>query len=110
VSKHVLSPQLVDAISQSTQVVWANCDSQNGLLGRSDVKLHTAVGLPVAVDSEGNMCVVVMFSPKTINSNNESMEYLHSIFSFATANMGGIMPVIKAPDMVMLEVRRRRTN
>jgi len=67
VSKHVLSPQLVDAISQSTQVVWANCDSKNGLLGRSDVKLHTAVGLPVAVDSEGNMCVVVMFSPKSIN-------------------------------------------
>lgn len=96
VDKHVLSPQLVDAISQSTQVVWANCDSHNGLLGRSDVKLHTAVGLPVAVDALGNMCVVVMYSPKNINSNDEAIDYLQTIFNFATSNMGGILPLLKS--------------
>ncbi|GMH89381.1 hypothetical protein TrST_g2311 [Triparma strigata] len=94
VSKHVLSPQLVDAISSSTQVVWSTCTSTNGLLGRSDMKLHTAVGMPVAVDSSGNMCVVVMFGAGRMESNVERMEYLQSIFNFASDNMGGCMPLI----------------
>mmetsp|Transcript_18737 Transcript_18737/g.38382 ORF Transcript_18737/g.38382 Transcript_18737/m.38382 type:complete len:947 (-) Transcript_18737:127-2967(-) len=96
VSKHVLSPQLVDAISKSTQVVWSTCTSANGLLGRSDMKLQTAVGMPVAMDAEGNMCVVVMFSPRNLESNAERMEYLQSIYSFASKNMGGSMPMVKA--------------
>ncbi|GMH83885.1 hypothetical protein TL16_g09747 [Triparma laevis f. inornata] len=98
VSKHILSPQLVDAISASTQVVWSTSTSLNGLLGRSDMKLHTAVGMPVAVDSEGNMCVVVMYGAERMESNGERMEYLQSIFSFASENMGGCMPLIKNED------------
>jgi hypothetical protein len=94
VAKHVLSPQLVDAIAKSTQVIWANCQDSNGLLGRSDMKLQTAVGLPVAVDSDGNMCVVLMFSPRNLESSKDSMEYLQAIFKFASGNMGALLPVL----------------
>lgn len=44
--KHVLSPMLVNAIAKNAQVVWANCQKKEGLLGRSDMRLQTAVGMP----------------------------------------------------------------
>jgi hypothetical protein len=84
--KHKLSPQLVDAISKSAQVVWANTQREEGLLGRSDMRLQTAVGMPVAVDADGNMCVVVMFSPENLESTDEAMEYLRFLSSSATSS------------------------
>lgn len=84
--EHVLSPLLVDAISKTAQVVWANTKKQEGLLGRSDIRLSTAVGMPVAVDNNGNMCVVVMFSPNNIQSTDDAMEYLQSISLSATSS------------------------
>jgi hypothetical protein len=84
--KHVLSPLLVDAISRTAQVVWSHTRKQEGLLGRSDIRLQTAVGMPVAVDGNGNMCVVVMFSPNNIQSTDDAMEYLQSISRSATSS------------------------
>jgi hypothetical protein len=83
--KHVLSPLLVDAISRTAQVVWAHTKKQEGLIGRSDIRLQTAVGMPVAVDGSGNMCVVVMFSPNNIQSTDDAIEYLQSISKGATS-------------------------
>ncbi len=83
--KHVLSPLLVDAISKTAQVVWAHTKKREGLLGRSDMRLQTAVGMPVAVDGSGNMCVVVMFSPNNISSTDDALEYLQSISRSATS-------------------------
>ncbi|KAG7361257.1 hypothetical protein IV203_036357 [Nitzschia inconspicua] len=84
--KHVLSPTLVDAISKTAQVVWAHTRKSEGLTGRSEMRLQTAVGMPVAVDREGNMCVVVMFSPNNISSTDDAMEYLQSISRSATSS------------------------
>mmetsp|Transcript_24572 Transcript_24572/g.56223 ORF Transcript_24572/g.56223 Transcript_24572/m.56223 type:complete len:919 (+) Transcript_24572:629-3385(+) len=97
---HVLSPKLIDAVGSSTQVVWANCQKQEGLLGRSDMRLQTAVGLPVLNDKEGNMCVVVMFSPNIIYSNDEFVAYLQSICrSAASVSIECLLPVLKTdPD------------
>lgn len=76
----------MEAIANTTQVVWANSKKQEGLTGRSDIKLQTAVGMPVAVDSKGNMCVVVMFSPHNILSTDDAMEYLQSLSLSATSS------------------------
>lgn len=84
--KHVLSPIMVDAISKTAQVVWAHTRKSEGLTGRSDIRLQTAVGMPVAVDREGNMCVVVMFSPNNIQSTDDALEYLQSISRGATSS------------------------
>jgi hypothetical protein len=84
--KHVLSPTLVDAISKTAQVVWAHTKKTEGLTGRSDIRLQTAVGMPVAVDRDGNMCVVVMFSPNNIQSTDNALEYLQSISRSATSS------------------------
>lgn len=84
--KHVLSPQLVNAISNTSQVLWANSQTHEGLLGRSDLPLQTAVGMPVAVDGNGNMCVVVMFSPENLQNTDDAMEYLQFISKAATSS------------------------
>lgn len=86
IQKHVLSPQLVNAISNTAQVLWANSQQTGGLLGKSDVRLQTAVGMPVAVDGNGNMCVVVMFSPNHIKNTDDAMEYLQFISKSATSS------------------------
>lgn len=94
-NEHVLSPRLVDAISSSAEVVWANCQRREGLLGKSDVRLQTAVGMPVAMDADGNMCVVVMFSPNNVQSSDEAMEYLQYISrSAASSTIPCLLPVI----------------
>jgi hypothetical protein len=88
-----LSPRLVEAIAKTTQVVWANSRKQEGLIGRSDIRLQTAVGMPVAVDDLGNMCIVVMFSPNNICSSDDAMEYLQSISRCATtSSIPGLLP------------------
>lgn len=95
--KHVLSPQFVNAISATAQVLWANSQKSEGLLGRSDVRLQTAVGMPVAVDANGNMCVVVMFSPNVIRNTDEKMEYLQFISRSATSSsIPCLLPVFDA--------------
>lgn len=83
--KHVLSPTLVEAISKKAQVIWAHTRKSEGLTGRSDIRLQTAVGMPVAVDRDGNMCVVVMFSPNNIQSTDDALEYLQNISRSATS-------------------------
>ncbi|KAL7555349.1 hypothetical protein ACA910_001386 [Epithemia clementina (nom. ined.)] len=104
--QHVLSPRLVDAISRTCQVVWATTKKQEGLIGRSDIRLQTAVGMPVAMDRHGNMCVVVMFSPNNVQSTDDAMEYLHSISQSATSSsIPCLLPVFDSPAVgVMKEI------
>jgi hypothetical protein len=105
--KHVLSPQLVNAISSSAQVLWATSQKREGLLGRSDVRLQTAVGMPVAVDAKGNMCVVVMFSPNQIRNTDDAMEYLQFISQSATSsNIPCLLPVFNNTMRVPVAAKR----
>lgn len=97
--EHVLSPRLVDAISKTAQVVWANTKKQEGLTGRSDIRLQTAVGMPVATDAAGNMCIVVMFSPNNIQSTDDAMEYLNSITHSATSSAIPCLLPVFDPDV-----------
>lgn len=102
-NEHVLSPRLVEAISSTAQVVWANCHKSEGLTGRSDMPLQTAVGMPVAVDANGNMCVVVMFSPKSVHSTDEAMEYLQFISKSATSSsIPCLLPVVDTEKHALL--------
>lgn len=96
--EHVLSPRIVEAVTHSTQVVWANCQKSEGLLGRSDIKLQTAIGMPVGVDESGNVWVVVMFSPKNVESTSDAIDYLQYISrSAASTSIPCLLPVVGEP-------------
>ena len=92
--EHVLSPRIVEAVTRTTQVVWANCQKSEGLLGRSDMKLQTAIGMPVGVDESGNVWVVVMFSPNNVESTSDAIDYLQYISrSAASTSIPCLLPV-----------------
>jgi hypothetical protein len=56
--------------------------------------------MPVAVDSEGNMCIVVMFSPENLESTGEAMEYLQFLSSSATSSsIPCLLPVFDSNTM-----------
>ena len=108
IQKHVLSPNLVNAIANTAQVVWANCQEREGLLGRSDMRLQTAVGMPVAMDTEGNMCIVVMFSPNNVQSNTDAVEYLKCLSEGATStSIPCLLPVMDS-ETKKLEYNQKR--
>ena len=99
--EHVLSPRIVEAVTHSTQVVWANCQRSEGLLGRSDVRLQTAIGMPVGVDEFGNVWVVVMFSPMNVESSADAIDYLKYISrSAATTRIPCLLPVWGGAEMM----------
>ena len=101
--KHALSPRLVDAVTNTAQVVWANCQRREGLLGRSDMRLQTAVGMPVAMDPDGNMCIVVMFSANNVLSSDQAMEYLQNISkSAASKSIPCLLPVISFINSIVM--------
>ncbi|GAX21000.1 hypothetical protein FisN_1Lh333 [Fistulifera solaris] len=111
VSEHVLSPRLVNAISSTAQVVWATTKKQEGLTGRSDVVLQTAVGMPVAVDANGNMCVVVMFSPNNIQSTEDSLDFLRSLSqSAATTSIPCLLPAFDPVQTGMRQIGPSTVN
>ena len=97
--EHVLSPRIVEAVTKTAQIVWANCQlkQQNvGLLGRSDIKLQTAIGMPVGMDDAGHVWVVVMFSPKNIQSSSDAIEYLQYIGrSAGSSSIPCLLPVVR---------------
>jgi len=94
---HALSPLLVNAVADSSQIIWAHCQNvKDGLPKRTDILFQTAVGVPVAKDAEGNMFIVIMFSPNNISSNKEAVEYLQYIGTFATSTtIPCLLPVVK---------------
>ncbi|KAL7548391.1 hypothetical protein ACHAWF_013071 [Thalassiosira exigua] len=97
--EHVLSPRIVEAVTHSTQVVWANCQKTEGLLGRSDIRLQTAIGMPVGVDEGGNVWVVVMFSPKNVESTADAIDYLQYVSrSAASTSIPCLLPVVGDAD------------
>lgn len=109
--KHVLSPTMVEAISKTAQVVWAHTRKSEGLTGRSDIRLQTAVGMPVAVDRDGNMCVVVMFSPNTIQSTDDALEYLQSISRSATStSIPALLPAFDPKQGLLALPHHQSTN
>lgn len=46
-------------------MVWANTPVQEGLLGRSDLPLRTAVGAPI-YSLGRELCVLILFSPSVV--------------------------------------------
>ncbi|CAM9935391.1 unnamed protein product, partial [Ectocarpus sp. 12 AP-2014] len=72
VSKHKFSPLICEAVRDGGGVVWANTEVQEGLLGRSDLPLRTAVGAPVYTQGR-ELGVLVLFSPSLIQNSASTM-------------------------------------
>eukprot|EP00611_Tribonema_gayanum_P030645 TRINITY_DN8598_c0_g1_i1.p1 TRINITY_DN8598_c0_g1~~TRINITY_DN8598_c0_g1_i1.p1 ORF type:complete len:464 (+),score=94.57 TRINITY_DN8598_c0_g1_i1:206-1597(+) len=91
VSKHRFSPQICEAVRDGGQIVWANTGTEEGLLGRSDLPLRTAVGAPVCCVGY-ELCILVLFSPCVLTSSPDAMEFLYTLAQAASEVMCGFLP------------------
>ncbi|CAM9264094.1 unnamed protein product, partial [Phaeothamnion confervicola] len=91
VNRHRFSPLICEAVRDGGQIVWANTTVEEGLLGRSDLPLRTAVGAPVC-NVGFDLCILVMFSPCILPNTPEAMEFLYTMAQAASDAMCGFLP------------------
>ncbi|CAN0437685.1 unnamed protein product, partial [Ectocarpus fasciculatus] len=77
--------KICEAVRDGGGVVWANTEVQEGLLGRSDLPLRTAVGAPVYTQGR-ELGVLVLFSPSLIQNSASTMEFLYTLAQAASAS------------------------
>ena len=89
---HVFSPILCRGVCDGGQIVWANTRTLEGLVGRTDLPLNSAVGVPIC--SVGyDLCILLLFAVQSIPMTPNSIEFLLSLARAAsTGGDGGFVP------------------
>jgi hypothetical protein len=83
-NKHKFSPIICRGVCDKGQVVWANTTIKEGLTGRVDLPLNTAVGIPIC--SVGfDLYIVVLFAVALIPPTPASVEFLCSVAKAITS-------------------------
>ena len=76
--EHRFSPIICRGVCDGGQIVWANTKLSNGLIGRNDLPLNTAVGVPIC--SVGmDLCILVLFSVDSIHMTINAINFLSNI-------------------------------
>ncbi|CAM9743940.1 unnamed protein product, partial [Laminaria digitata] len=91
VSKHKFSPLICEAVRDGSGVVWANTAVEEGLLGRSDLPLRTAVGAPVYTQGR-DFLVLVLFSPSIVQNSATTMEFLYTLAQASSDAANAFLP------------------
>lgn len=73
--EHAFSPVICRSVCDGGQIVWANTKSHNGLTGRSELPLNTAVGVPLFSCNE-HLYVLILFSFHSVPMSPNIIEYL----------------------------------
>jgi len=104
VEEHRFSPVICDAVRSGKRLVWASTEEGSGLLGRSDLPLRTAVGVPVC--SIGfDLCILVLFGTKRSSAHDKVTDLLISIAQAAGGHMSGALPAsISSPITTCLDI------
>eukprot|EP01038_Epipyxis_sp_PR26KG_P008566 gene8566-11573_t len=93
--KHRFSPIICRGVCDGGQIVWANTrisDDLSGLLGRTDLPLNTAVGVPIC--SIGfDLYILVLFAIGLNYMTPNAIEYLCSVATAVTQGSGGFLKV-----------------
>ena len=75
---HQFSPIICRGVCDGGQIVWANTKLSNGLIGRNDLPLNTAVGVPIC--SVGmDLCILVLFAVESIQMTTSAIDFFTSI-------------------------------
>lgn len=88
--KHRFSPIICSGVCDGGHIVWANTRITEGLTGRSDLPLNTAVGVPIC--SIGNdLYILVLFAVGLISMTPQAVEYLTTIARAVTEESEGFL-------------------
>ena len=75
---HRFSPIMVRGVCDGGHIVWANTIISLGLIGRKELPLNTAVGIPVCSVGD-DLYVMIVFSVKLIQMTPAAVEFLCSL-------------------------------
>lgn len=88
--KHRFSPIICHGVCDGGQIVWANTRISEGLTGRIDLPLNTAVGVPIC--SIGNdIYILVLFAVGLITVTPQAVEYLTTVTRAITEGSCGFL-------------------
>lgn len=88
--KHRFSPVICRGVCDGGHIVWANTRISEGLTGRTDLPLNTAVGVPIC--SIGNdLYILVLFAVGLISMTPQAVEYLTTIARAVTEGSEGFL-------------------
>lgn len=88
--KHRFSPIICRGVCDGGHIVWANTRISEGLTGRIDLPLNTAVGVPIC--SIGNdLYILVLFAVGLISMTPQAVEYLTTIARAVTEGSDGFL-------------------
>lgn len=89
--KHRFSPIICRGVCDGGQIVWSNTKVSEGLIGRYDLPLNTAVGMPIC--SVGvDLCIIVLFAVESIQMTSSAVEFLICIARAASGKDEGFLP------------------
>jgi len=87
---HRFSPVICRGVLDGGQIVWANTRIQEGLTGRIDLPLNTAVGVPIC--SIGlDLYILVLFAVGLIPMSSQAIEYLTTVSRAVTEGPTGFL-------------------
>jgi hypothetical protein len=82
---HRFSPIICRGVCDGGQIVWANTHISQGLTGRTELPLNTAVGVPIC--SIGHeLYILVLFAVEIISMTPQVIEYLATVSRTVTEN------------------------
>lgn len=90
---HPSGLQICEAVRDGSGVVWANTAVEEGLLGRSDLPLRTAVGAPVYTQGR-DFLVLVLFSPSIVQNSATTMEFLYTLAQASSDTANAFLPAL----------------
>lgn len=96
--KHRFSPVICMGVCDGGQIVWANTRISEGLTGRTDLPLNTAVGVPVCSIGH-DLYIIVLFAVGLNPMTPNAIEYLCSVSKAVTIGSGGFLKASISPSV-----------
>ncbi len=88
--KHRFSPIICRGVCDGGQIVWANTRVSEGLNGRTDLPLNTAVGVPICSIGH-DLYILVLFAVGIITMTPHAVEYLTTVSRAVTQVSTGFL-------------------
>ena len=88
--KHICSPLICEIIAAGADIIWANSKDPAGLLGRPDLKVRTAIGVPICSAGNAGDFVLLLFSTRYKESSPATTKFLSDLARAASGLISGI--------------------
>ena len=110
---HRFSPIICRSVCDNSngQIVWCNtCNIEKVLIGKTDLRLNTALGIPVC-NIGHELCIFVLFSTKHLHITPNIVEFLIDIVracagNYSLSSSNNILPICKSYNLAPINTNQ----